>query len=70
MHPSISNMIQMASAMEADCVGEFFDSFESFYKNNKNQGIVDLELHNQFDDKALQNVGFAEGTVLALWSGL
>jgi hypothetical protein len=31
---------------------------------------VDLELHHQFDAKDLQNLGFAKGTVLALWSGL
>jgi hypothetical protein len=29
-----------------------------------------MELHSQFEDKSLKNVGFAEGTVLALWSGL
>jgi hypothetical protein len=69
MHPSILNMIRMASAMKADHIGEFCNSFKSFY-NSKNQGYADLELHNQFKDKALQNVGFAEGTVLPLWSGL
>jgi hypothetical protein len=29
-----------------------------------------MELHHQFDAKNFQNVGFAEGTVLAMWSGL
>jgi hypothetical protein len=29
-----------------------------------------LELHHQFDGKDFQNLGYAEGTVLALWSGL
>ncbi len=69
MHPSNSNMIWMASEMEADHVGKFCEYFKSFY-NSKNQGYADLELHNQFDNKALHNVGFTEGTVLALWSGL
>jgi hypothetical protein len=59
----------MASATEPDCIGEFCNSFKSFY-NSKNQGYADLKLHNQFDNKALHNVGFAEGTVLALWLGL
>jgi hypothetical protein len=69
MHSSISNMILMASATEPDQVGEFCNSFKSFY-NSKNQGYADMELHHQFDAKNLQNVGFAEGTVLAIWSGL
>jgi hypothetical protein len=69
MHSSISNMILMASATEPDQSGEFCDSFKSFY-NSKNQGYADMELHHQFDAKNLQNVGFAEGTVLAMWSGL
>jgi hypothetical protein len=69
MHLSISNMILMASATEPDQAGEFCDSFRSFY-NSKNQGYADMELHHQFDDaKNFQNVGFAEGTVLEIWSG-
>ena len=55
----------MASLMEAHHVGKFCNSFKSFYYN-KNQGYTDLELHNQINNKALHNVGFAEGTVLAL----
>jgi hypothetical protein len=69
MHPSILNMIWMASAMEPDHISKFCNSFKSFY-NSKNQGYADLELHNQFEDKALHNMGFAEGTILALWLGL
>ena len=69
MHLSISNMILMASATEPDQAGEFCNSFKSFY-NSKNQGYADMELHHQFDAKNFQNVGFAEGTVLAMWSGL
>jgi hypothetical protein len=62
-------MIWMASATEPDHICEFCNSFKSFY-NSKNQGYADLKLHNQFDNKALHNVGFAEDTVLALWLGL
>jgi hypothetical protein len=69
MHPLILNMIWMASPMELDHISEFCNLFKSFY-NSKNQDYANLELHNQFDNKALHNVGFAEGTVLALWSGL
>jgi hypothetical protein len=69
MHASISNMILMASATKLDRIRTFNDSFKAFY-NSKNQGYADLELHHQFDAKDLQNLGFAEGTVLALWSGL
>jgi hypothetical protein len=29
-----------------------------------------LELHHQFNGKDFQNLGYAKGTVLALWSGL
>jgi hypothetical protein len=69
MHSSISNMILMASATEPDQAGECCDSLKSFY-NSKNQGYADMELHHQFDAKNFQNVGFAEGTVLAMWLGL
>jgi hypothetical protein len=62
-------MIWMAFVMEPDYIGKFCNSFKSFY-NSKNQGYVDLELHNKFDNKALHNVGFSEGKVLALWSEL
>ncbi len=44
MHPSILNMILIASTMEPDHIGEFCDSFESFY-NSKNQVYTNLELH-------------------------
>jgi hypothetical protein len=69
MHPSISNMILMASAVDHDIQGKYTQSFKAFY-NCKNHGYVDMELHHQFDAKGFHNVGFAEGTVLALWSGL
>jgi hypothetical protein len=69
MHTSIANMILMASATEPDQIGKFFDSFKAFYNSN-NQDYADMELHHQFDTKDFQNMGFAEGTVLALWSGL
>jgi len=69
MHSSISNMILVAFATEPDQAGKFCDSFKSFY-NSKNQGYADMELHHQFDAKNFQIVGFAEGTVLAMWSGL
>ncbi len=69
MHPSISNMILMASAVEPDIQGKYADSFKAFY-NSKNHGYADMELHHQFEVKGIHNVGFAEGKVLALWSGL
>jgi hypothetical protein len=69
MHLSISNMILMASANELDQIRTFSNSFNSF-SNSKNQGYADMELHHQFDAKDLQNVEFAKGMVLALWSGL
>jgi hypothetical protein len=69
MHPSISNMILMASAIKPDIQGKYANSFKSFY-NSKNHGYADLELHHQFEAKSFHNVGFAEGTTLALWSGL
>ncbi len=69
MHPSISNMILMASAVEPDIQGKYANSFKSFY-NCKNHGYADLELHHQFEAKGYHNVEFAEDTKLALWSGL
>ncbi len=65
MHPFISNMILMASAVDHDIQGEYAQSFKAFY-NSKNHGYPDMELHHQFDAKGFHNVGFAEGTVLAL----
>ncbi len=69
MHPSISNMILIASAVDKEIQGEYAESFKAFY-NGKNHGYADMELHHQFDAKSFHNVGFAEGTALALWSGL
>ncbi len=69
MHPSISNMILMVSAVNHNIQGKYAQSFKAFY-NSKNHEYVDMELHHQFDAKGFYNMGFAEGTVLALWSGL
>jgi hypothetical protein len=69
MHPSISNMILMASAVNHDIQVKYAESFKAFY-NSKNHRYADMELHHQFDAKSFHNVGFAEGTVLALLSGL
>jgi hypothetical protein len=62
-------MILMASAIKPDIQGEYANSFKAFY-NSKNHGYADMELHHQVEAKGIHNVGFAEGTVLALWSGL
>ncbi len=64
MHPSISIMILMASAVKNDIQGDYVKSFKAFY-NSKNHGYTDMELHHQFDAKGFHNVGFEEGTVLA-----
>ncbi len=69
MHSSITNMILMASAVEHGQQGDYAKSFKAFY-SSKNHGFADMELHHQFDAKGIHNVGFAEGLVLALWSGL
>jgi hypothetical protein len=68
MHPSISDMILMVSAVKHDIQGDYVRSFKAFY-NSKNHGYTDMELHHQFDAKGFHNVGFVEGTVLALWLG-
>ncbi len=69
MHPSISNTILMASVVKNDIQGDYIKSFKAFL-NSKNHGYADMELRHQFDSKGFHNVGFAEGTVLALWLGL
>jgi hypothetical protein len=68
MHPSILNMILMASSVDSKFIGEYTESFKLFF-NSKTQGYADLELHHQFEDGGIHNVGFAEGTVLVLYSG-
>jgi hypothetical protein len=55
MHPSISNMILMASAVENDIQGDYVESFKAFY-NSKNHGFADMELHHQSDAKGFHNV--------------
>ncbi len=69
MHPSISNMILIVSAVKNNIQGDYVESFKAFC-NSKNHGYVDMELHHQFDPKGLHNVGFVEGTMLVLWLGL
>ncbi len=54
MHPSISNMILMVSAVEPDIQGKYADKFKSFY-NSKNHSYADLELHHQFEAKGFHN---------------
>ncbi len=68
MHPSISNMILMASSVESKSIGEHTESFKSLF-NIKTQAYADLELHHLFEERGIHNVGFAEGTVLALYLG-
>jgi hypothetical protein len=62
-------MILMASVVDHNIQGKYAQSFKAFY-NSKNHRYADMELHHQFDAKGFHNVGFTEGTVLALWSGL
>ncbi len=62
-------MILMASAVDNEIQGEYAESLKAFC-NSKNHGYADMELHHQFDAKGFHNVGFAEVTVLALWSDL
>jgi hypothetical protein len=61
-------MILMASSVDSEFIGEYTESFKSFF-NSKTQGYANLELHHQFEDRGIHNVGFAEGTLLALYSG-
>jgi hypothetical protein len=68
MHPSILNMILMASSVESKFIGEYTESFKLFF-NCKTQGYANLELHHQFENQGIHNVGFAEETVLVLYSG-
>ena len=49
MHPSISNMILMASSVDSKFIGEYTESFKLFF-NSKTQGNANLELHHQFED--------------------
>ncbi len=49
MHPSISNMILMASSTDSGFIGEYTESFKLFF-NSKIQAYADLELHHQFED--------------------
>ena len=66
MHPSILNMILMASSTDSEFIGEYTESFKLFF-NSKTQGYANLKLHHQFEDPGIHNVGYAEGTVLALY---
>jgi hypothetical protein len=69
MHPSIASMILMLSEIEHNQQGDYAKSFKAFY-NSKNHSYANMELHYQFDTKGFHNVGFSEGMVLVLWSGL
>ncbi len=68
MHPSISNMILMASSVDSKSIGEHTESFKSFF-NSKTHAYANLELHHLFEERGIHIVGFAEGTVLAFYSG-
>jgi hypothetical protein len=61
-------MILMASSVDSKFIGEHTESFKSFF-NSKTQAYANLELHHLFEERGIHNVGFAEGTVLALYLG-
>ncbi len=69
MHPSISNMILMASVVDHNIQGKYVESFKAFY-NSKNHRHADMELHHQFNANGFNNLVCAEGTVLVLWLDL
>ena len=68
LHPSIAHMMLMASSPDSQFIGEHPESFKSFF-NSKTQAYADLELNKLFKERDIFNVGFAEGTVLALYTG-
>ncbi len=49
MHPSISNMMLMASSSDSQFIGEHPESFKSFF-NSKTQAYADLELNKLFKE--------------------
>eukprot|EP00957_Ditylum_brightwellii_P162053 12337962-Ditylum_brightwellii.AAC.1 len=68
LHKTTLNMLVMASA--TDCDGTPSNTAEScrLFFNCKNATLADQELHQQFEDMGLGDIGFAHGTTQALYN--
>jgi hypothetical protein len=53
--PSIKMMIESASAIECNKVGELIKNFMSLY-NSKTYGSLDIQLHQLFEDAGIGDV--------------
>ena len=62
-------MIESASAIECNKVGELIKNFMSLY-NSKTYGSLDIQLHQLFEDAGIGDVVFAEGVSTNMWAGI
>ena len=69
LHPSIINMLKMASATDSDTTPLDITPSCATFLDCKTMGLADVELQEQFAHLKLRGVGFAQGTAQALYSG-
>lgn len=70
LHKTTLNMLVMASVTDyVDTPSDTAESCRLFF-NCKNAALADQELHQQFEDMGLGDVGFAHGTTQALHNGM
>jgi hypothetical protein len=62
LHPSIKMMIENASAIKHNKVGELSKNFLSLY-NSKRHGSLDNQLHQLFEDAGMGDIFFAKGVL-------
>ena len=61
-------MIENASAIKCDKVGELGETFSLY--NSKTHGSLDIQLHQLFEDADMGDVGFAEGVSTNIRAGI
>ena len=69
LHPSVTNMLLMASAISCDVAPtELVESCTRFL-NQKNSGLAETELLTQFHELGMRDIYFGPGVSLALYAG-
>ena len=69
LHPSVSNLLLFASAEDANTVPPDVTNACRRFNNSKSEGLADLELNTQFQERNLHDVAFSAGFTQALYNG-
>ena len=69
LHPSLSKLLLFASAEDANTVPPDVTVACKRFINSETEGLVDIELNTQFQERTLHDVAFSVGFTQALYNG-